>query len=88
MGVRTRFIISNQAGAHHVSISKAFTKTHHLLIDKSFRNMPIYMSRTLCKIKHFYVNGGAYRFWAKYMLGNVDLYMLVVAVMVASFDAL
>ena len=54
MEERTRFIISNQAGAHHVSIWKAFMKTHHLLINKSIKNMPIYMS--LCKMKHFYVH--------------------------------
>ena len=52
-GVRTCFIISNQAGASHVSIWNAFTKTYHPSINKSLRNMPIYMSRTLCKIKHF-----------------------------------
>ena len=38
MGVRTCFIISNQAGAPHVSIWKSFTQIHHLLIDESFRN--------------------------------------------------
>ena len=33
----------------HVSVWKAFTKAHHLLINKSFRNMPIYKSRTLLR---------------------------------------
>ena len=64
----------------HVSIWKAFTKAHHLLLNKSFRNLPICMYQTLCKIKHFYVNDGVYRFWANCALGNVDIYMLVVAV--------
>ena len=44
MGVRTCFIISNQAGAPHVSIWKSFTEIHHLFIDESFRNLPIYVS--------------------------------------------
>ena len=44
MGVRTCFIISNQAGAPHVSIWKSFTEIHHLLIDESFRNLPIYVA--------------------------------------------
>ena len=38
------------------------------------------MSQTLCKIKHFYVNDGTYRFCANCVLGNVDIYKLVVAV--------
>ena len=59
MGVWTCFIISNQAG---VSIWKAFTKTHYQLINKSFRNMPIYMAQTLCKIKQLYINEGTNRF--------------------------
>ena len=42
--------------------------------------MPIYMSQTLCKIKHFNVNDGTYRFWANCVLGNVGIFMLVVAV--------
>ena len=64
----------------HVSIWKAFTKAHHLLINKSFRNMPIYMSWTLCKINIFHVNDGTYRFWANCVLGKADIHMLVVAV--------
>ena len=44
MGVRTCFIIFNQAGAPDVSIWKSFTDIHHLLINKSFRNLPIYVS--------------------------------------------
>ena len=43
MGVRTGFIISNQAGAPHVGIWKYLTEIHHLLIDESFRNLPIYV---------------------------------------------
>ena len=50
------------------------------LIDKSFRNMPIYMTQTLCKMKIFYVNDETYRFWANCVLENVDIYMLVIAV--------
>ena len=42
--------------------------------------MPLYMSRTLCKMKHFYVNDETYKFWADCVLGNVDIHMLVVAV--------
>ena len=44
MGVRICFIIANQAGAPHVSIWKYFTEMHHLLIDESFRKLPIYVS--------------------------------------------
>ena len=43
MGVRTYFIISNQAGTSYVSSWKSFTEIHHLLIDKSFTNLPIYV---------------------------------------------
>ena len=89
MGVRTRFIISNQAVAPHVSIWKAFMKTHHLLIKKSHLETCQFACLELCvRWNIFYVNGGAYRFWAQCVLGNVDIYMLVVAVMVVSFDAL
>ena len=43
------------------------------------------MSRNLCKMKHFfYVNDGTYRFWENGVLGNVDINMLVVVVMVVS----
>ena len=38
------------------------------------------MSRTLCKMKYFYVNDETYRFCANFVLGNVGIYMLVVAV--------
>ena len=31
-------------------------------------------------MKLLYVNDGAYRFWANCVLGNVDIYTLVVAV--------
>ena len=39
-----------------------------------------FTSRTLRKMKLVYVNDGAYRFWANCVLGNVDIYMLVVPV--------
>ena len=58
MGVRTCSINSRQADAPYVSIWKSFTETHHLLNDKLFINLPIYMSRTMCKMKHFYVDDG------------------------------
>ena len=52
---------------------KSFYEIHHLLINKSLRNMPIYMSRNL--------NSRTQR-WscANCVLGNVDLYVLVIAV--------
>ena len=34
----------------------------------------------MCKMKLFYVNDGVYRFWVSCVLGNVDIYMLVVPV--------
>ena len=74
MGVRTCFIISNQAGAPHVSIWKSFTEIHHLLIDESFRNLRLAL---FVRWNFFYVNDRAYRFWAKCVLGNGDIYMLV-----------
>ena len=46
MGVRTSLIISSQADAPHVSISIAFTKTRHLLINKPLRNKTICGSQT------------------------------------------
>ena len=59
-----------------------------MLINKSIRNMPIYTSQTLCKIKHFDVIYATYRFWANCVLGTVDIYMLVVAVDDGPFEAL
>ena len=49
MGVRTNFIISNQAGTSHVSIWKSFTEIHHLLIDKPFRKTCQFTSWLLWK---------------------------------------
>ena len=69
MGVRTCFIIPNPAGVLHVSISKVFAKAHHLLINKSFRNMTIYMSLArYVRWNIFYANGGTYRICANCML--------------------
>ena len=80
MRVRTRFIISNQAGAHHVSIWKSFTKTHHLLILNHLETDPFACLELCVRWNIFYVNGGACRFWANCVLGTVDIYMLVIAV--------
>ena len=71
MGVRTCFIISNQAGAPYVSIWKSYGNTSHLETCQ-------FTCLELCV--RLNINDGTYRFWAKCVLENAGIYMLFVAV--------